>query len=175
MRCLHSPSFQSPSFQSLCVAALVLVAAPALTACETSNLPFTSNPDSAEPAPEQYTISQPIRTESFEMLWERARLRLGASGYRIDESRTRRDERRMVSVWKTLLAPSRYKGRRFRMWVEFDEAGEHTYRAGVASQTQRNTEHSDTLNEYAADWEEDPEADDTRARVLAYQLEQDFK
>lgn len=157
------------------LALLLLAPAAGLASCESSNIPFRSDPDSAEPGGDLFVTSEPIETKSFEMLWERARMRLAASGYRIDEGRTRREDRRMVSVWKTTLAPSRYKGRRFRMWVEFNESGEDLYRAAVAVQTQRNTEHSDTLNPYAADWETDPDADSARARVLAYQLEQDFR
>ncbi len=153
---------------------LVLPLVLSLGGCLAAN-PFRADPSGVTPADGDFVTSQPVTVPEFDFLWERAKFTLQTDGYGIDSVRTRRDKREMTSWWKTLLAPSRYKGVRRRVVIRFTDhdVAAGSYLVHLAVQAQTNTDMNAPMDSSSAVWEVVP-ADVERANVLLYRIEAGF-
>ncbi len=157
------------------VVALAILPLGILAGCEAmTNMPFTPDPENASPGDGDYVTSEPFEVPEFDYVWDRAGRRLDAAGYGVDGSRTSRTKREIVSQWHTRLAPSRFAGTRMRAWVRFGDGGEGRQIVRVAIQVQRNEDIRDPTSSVLAQWKDEP-ADVERARLLAFQIESDFR
>ena len=151
-----------------------LLAVPVLlAACEGMNNPFGPDPNNAMPGAADFVRSKPLHVPEFQFLWERSRFMLQTDGYGIDGSRTDRGQKMLVSQWKTILAPARYQGRRRRVVMRFEEAGEGTWISETAVIVQRNEDIENPMEVARAVWKDEP-ADTRRAEVFVYKLETGF-
>ena len=103
-----------PRLSSLALA-LALAAPVTLAACEAMTNPLAPDPANAMPGAGDFVRSKPMSVPEFDFLWERSKFMLQTDRYGIDGSRTSRDKKMIVSQWKTILAPSRYHGKRRRV------------------------------------------------------------
>ncbi len=158
-------------------AALVasLFAPLSLTACEGMDNPFLGDPSDWEPEDAEYVESRPIVVPEFDFLWERAKFMIQTEGYSLDRVRTLRSEKTLVSRWKTLLAPARFKGVRRRIWISFEESGPDAYLVKCCVQAQRNEDIEAPTEIAEAVWKALEGGDSTRANLIIYRLETGFK
>ena len=148
----------------------LLVLAPILAACETTSI-FHGNPDEASPSAGDFTESpSPLVGSEFDALWDRTEHVLGMEGYGVDRDRTSYAEHRMVTHWDTLLAPTRFEGKRNRAWVQFRQAKPGAWIVGVAVQVQRNADIDMPSAESQAQWE-DTAGNAARAGVILWKIE----
>jgi len=162
---------QPPLSRLALVAALVLPTL--LAACEGMQNPLGPNPDNELPEDGDFVRSKPLTAPEFDFLWERSKFMLQTDGYGIDGSRTNREDREIVSQWKTMLAPSRYQGKRRRVVLRFEEGDEGTWFAEAAVTVQRNEDIQDPMQIARAVWKSEG-PDLPRAEVLIYKLETGF-
>ena len=145
-----------------------------LAGCEGMDNPLLGDPGGWEPEEAEYVTSSTIEVPEFDFLWERAKFMIQTERYGIDGGRTRRDKKHLVSRWKTMLSPVRFKGVRRRVWMDFEEVGENKYIVRCAVQAQRNTVIESPTQASNAVWKELEGGDVTRANVILYKLEAGF-
>lgn len=142
--------------------------------CDTTSI-FQGNPDDAAVATGDLVESpKPLKDVTLDALWNGAEQVLGMEGYQIDQSRTRYDEREMVTHWNTLLAPTRYEGKRHRAVVRFRQNAEGEWIVGVAVQVQKNTDINAPSNAANAHWE-DMKGNENKANVLLWRIESGYR
>lgn len=145
-----------------------------LTACEGMDNPLLGDPGDWEPEEEEYIDSSAIEVPEFDFLWERAKFMMQTEGYGIDRARTRRDTKHLVSKWKTMLAPVRFKGVRRRVWMDFEETEPNTFLVKCCVQAQRNEDIDAPADLSSAVWKPLEGGDHTRANLFIYKLEAGF-
>lgn len=153
--------------------AVALALPTALAACEGMDNPLGPNPDNETPGSGDFVRSKPLTVPEFDFLWERSKFMLQTDGYGIDGSRTDRGDHEIVSQWKTILSPARYQGKRRRVVLRFEEAGEGKWIAEAAVTVQRNEDIQDPMQIARAVWKSDG-PDLQRAEVFVYKLETGF-
>ncbi len=151
---------------------LALVVPTFVTSCEGMNNPFGPDPANMMPEGHDFVRSKPLAVPEFDFLWERCKFMMQTDGFGIDGSRSSRDKKEIVSQWKTILAPARYQGKRRRIVMRFEEAGER-WIASAAVVVQRNEDIDNPMEIARAVWKKD-DADSRRAEVLIYRLETGF-
>jgi hypothetical protein len=151
-----------------------------LTSCEGMNNPLGPDPDKLMPGDSDFVRSKPLHVPEFDFLWERSKFMLQTDGYGIDGSRTSRDEKEIVSQWKTILQPARYQGKRRRVVMRFEPAAGDDSKdaarwiAECAVVVQRNEDIQNPMEIARAVWKEDA-PDLRRAEVFVYKLETGFQ
>ena len=161
-----------PLLSSLALA-LALSAPVTLGACEAMTNPLAPNPDNAMPSEGDFVRSKPMSVPEFDFLWERAKFMLQTDRFGVDGSRTSRDDKEIVSQWKTILAPARYQGKRRRVVMRFEEAGEGKWIASAAMVVQKNDDIQNPMEIARAVWKSDA-PDLRRSEVYIYRLETGF-
>lgn len=162
--------------------ALVAVLAASAGACETTHL-FSGDPEMQIPKAAEWLRGEPFTAPSFDSIWERATDVLMGEGYRIDESGTSASRGEIRTGWVTHLAPTRYQGKRRRVWVRIEPvqssgggtaADAKQWRIAVVALRQRNADIDDPSNPVSAQWEADG-VDETRTALLQWKMEQPFR
>jgi hypothetical protein len=128
------------------------------------------------PVPEHWYDSGSFRADSFDILWETAKIQACRGGYRIDDDATSLKNRVVITAWKTDLGVHKNEGKRRRRFVSFVEQPGLTagWRVRVSTVRQRNVDIDDPLNIMAAEWRADePDTDD--AEKVAYGIEAQFR
>ncbi len=129
------------------------------------------------PSPAGWVVSEPFECPDPDILWEEVKgFAVGKKrAYRIDDDATTRSSRRIVTTWRTSLAPLRYEGKRRRRFVEILPEGDRHgwWRVRVAVVVQKNSEIDDPLNPAAAKWQSD-EPDVEEADIVAYTIASRF-
>jgi hypothetical protein len=145
-----------------------------LAACETTKM-FQHHPDEQMPSSEDFTHGEtPLTGSEFDALWDRAEHVLLREGYGVNHTRTSYVERRMVTHWNTMLAPTRFEGKRTRAWVQFVESAPGEFSVGVAVQVQRNADIDAPTEESQAQWEADGSSP-TKAGTILWKIEQGLR
>jgi hypothetical protein len=132
------------------------------------------DPETVSPAEADWRTTDPFSAPSFGVVWDRVRLVLAGEGYRIDEARTRADERLLVTTWSTYLAPTRYEGVRRRAHAEIVEGGAGSWSVRIAVMKQRNTDIRQPMNPSVAKWE-NVGAEETRAALMVWKIANAFR
>lgn len=139
-----------------------------LAACETTTL-FVGNPDNQTPEKLEWQSTEPLAAPSFELIWQRSRATLESMDYQIDDTRSRIDDRVMVTTWSMSLAPLRFEGTRRRAHLEFEQTDAKTWIVRCAVIRQRNADIDDPSNPAQANWEP-AGPDPSRTGLLLYRV-----
>ncbi len=135
---------------------IALLAALALAGCATSS-------EDKNPRP-----SFEIEVPSENVLWAVCGQEVQRLGFPVG-SAADPASRRMLSGWRTALAPFRGKGHRERVELRLESLGERRFKVDVRVESERNMNLSRPIDPAYAEWE--PQADDeTSATILIQRI-----